>query len=557
MKKHLVIARYKESLDWLDEIDCVDKTFIYNKGNERINDDELKLPNVGREAHTFCYHIVNNYDDLADITIFVQGNPFEHIKDKNLASLNSFLTSRQYSLWKAEPLLNDLVVDFARHTAKCYEDCLQGDIPDPIMFSPGAQWIVPKNVILSKSKKFFINILRNLSFVERTNNTDGIYNAWNMEGMWNYIFNVDTKEKNFVFETITSTTHKNFSQNEARISQVSKISEQLPKGTNIERLLDLVNSTSTFVVGENVQQKNISSEMMSKTDENINTKIGTISEIDEQSKLLVEKKNLVLGAASNIELESIKVFLKSFRKHNDEADIFLLVETTITDEKRREIEKNGAHVIFSSTEYFLKTPINNTRYIKFYEFLEEKIWDYQNILISDVRDVYFQGNPFSSMNQNCIMFAQEEETKTISGDCNFNARWIQQTYGESVYQSLHDKKITCCGTILGSSTNMQAYLKFMVSEISRFLHQNNPFFDDMLDTAIHTYSYYMRSDLFKNPVMNTNGDIFGTVGLTIIECPEKVLIKDGKIEINRQFPSIIHQYDRSPWLTSFIKNNCK
>jgi hypothetical protein len=57
--------------------------------------------------------------------------------------------------------------------------------------------------------------------------------------------------------------------------------------------------------------------------------------------------------------------------------------------------------------------------------------------------------------------------------------------------------------------------------------------------------------------MKTNGDIFGTVGLTIIECPEKVLIKDGKIEINRQFPSIVHQYDRSPWLTSFIKNNCK
>ena len=196
MEKHLIISRYTESLEWLDEIDFFDKVFVYNKGPKINNQNEIKLPNVGREAHTFCYHIARNYNQLGDINIFVQGNPFDHIKKiSNFGSLSLFFRHHNYSLEKSEPLLTDLMVDVPRYTALCYEDCLLGNAPDPILFSPGAQWIVPKNIIISKTQKFYIKILRNLSQKERINNTDGVYNAWNLEGMWNYIFNPLTKEK--------------------------------------------------------------------------------------------------------------------------------------------------------------------------------------------------------------------------------------------------------------------------------------------------------------------------------------------------------------------------
>ena len=69
----LVVARYNDDLEWLN--DFQDKNlYVYNKGNDTVN-NSVKLPNIGREAHTYLTHIINNYDNLDDVTIFTQGNP--------------------------------------------------------------------------------------------------------------------------------------------------------------------------------------------------------------------------------------------------------------------------------------------------------------------------------------------------------------------------------------------------------------------------------------------------------------------------------------------------
>jgi len=77
----VVVARYNEDLKWLNEKPFNEfPIIVYNKGN---NDDFLKtknikkvvkLPNVGRELHTYLTHIVNNYDNLSDVTIFLPGS---------------------------------------------------------------------------------------------------------------------------------------------------------------------------------------------------------------------------------------------------------------------------------------------------------------------------------------------------------------------------------------------------------------------------------------------------------------------------------------------------
>ena len=77
----IVAARYNESLEWLKDapFQGIPHT-VYNKGN---NDDfyqtttllsVVPLDNVGREVHAYLYHIVNRYDDLADLTIFLPGS---------------------------------------------------------------------------------------------------------------------------------------------------------------------------------------------------------------------------------------------------------------------------------------------------------------------------------------------------------------------------------------------------------------------------------------------------------------------------------------------------
>ncbi|MBM3913282.1 MAG: DUF3431 domain-containing protein [Sphingomonadales bacterium] len=74
----LVVARYNEDLDWLDGLQCQVK--IYNKGEDCGRPCE-HLPNIGRESHTYLHHIISNYADLADVTVFAQADPFPHCAD--------------------------------------------------------------------------------------------------------------------------------------------------------------------------------------------------------------------------------------------------------------------------------------------------------------------------------------------------------------------------------------------------------------------------------------------------------------------------------------------
>lgn len=70
----IVIARFKEDVEWAAEFATLD-VIIYDKGDP---DSPNALPNIGREAHTYLHHIIKNYDTLQDVTVFLQGNPFDH-----------------------------------------------------------------------------------------------------------------------------------------------------------------------------------------------------------------------------------------------------------------------------------------------------------------------------------------------------------------------------------------------------------------------------------------------------------------------------------------------
>ena len=83
MKTEIVIARYNENLDWLKKIKKSKdlKITVYNKGPNDIDVPFIPLPNIGRESHTYLYHIIHNYDNLADQTIFCQGDSIFHSPD--------------------------------------------------------------------------------------------------------------------------------------------------------------------------------------------------------------------------------------------------------------------------------------------------------------------------------------------------------------------------------------------------------------------------------------------------------------------------------------------
>ena len=76
----LIVARYMEDVEWVDAFGTYT---IYNKGKDNLSarhrENTISLINVGREAHSYIYHIIENYDRLEDILIFCQGNYRDHL----------------------------------------------------------------------------------------------------------------------------------------------------------------------------------------------------------------------------------------------------------------------------------------------------------------------------------------------------------------------------------------------------------------------------------------------------------------------------------------------
>ena len=91
MKDRLVvIARYKEDLDWLKDLN--NPFMVYNKGPEWPYEITRKdIPNKGREPETYLRAIIENYSSLDQYKymVFLQGNPFDHC-DELYEKINSF-----------------------------------------------------------------------------------------------------------------------------------------------------------------------------------------------------------------------------------------------------------------------------------------------------------------------------------------------------------------------------------------------------------------------------------------------------------------------------------
>ncbi len=77
----VVVAHHNEGLGWLRGWEA--HSHVYHKGDPATPPlaglrGWEPLANVGRESHSYAHHIAERYDQLADVTVFVQGNPWEH-----------------------------------------------------------------------------------------------------------------------------------------------------------------------------------------------------------------------------------------------------------------------------------------------------------------------------------------------------------------------------------------------------------------------------------------------------------------------------------------------
>jgi hypothetical protein len=207
VKYDLIIARYEEDVSWIENIDSSDiNIFLYNKGKEDIP-ILLKKPifyktlkNIGRDPHTYIHHIVENYDNLPEYIIFVQGNPFDHCS--NLFEKISNHTTEDFLFLHSTRIIEEPIACGWEHKVfaqKREEDIfdffyfgevarkyLGGDAPQIFRFAPGQQFIASRDKIMCRSLEYYETILNDFN--------KNYLLPWMLERMWQYILKVEKYE---------------------------------------------------------------------------------------------------------------------------------------------------------------------------------------------------------------------------------------------------------------------------------------------------------------------------------------------------------------------------
>lgn len=187
----IVVARYKENIDWVRELHSDYEAVIYNK-----NSGSNLLSNVGRESHTYLTHIVTNYDNLDNFTVFTQGDPFAHCKDF-VQRLNDLALSnlRYHYVGLSEGLItcdgNGRPHCGKTHLpiTKLYEHLFNEKAPEVFVCNPAGQFGVSREIILRNPRSLYERALSALSY--DVNPIEGFC----MERLWTAIFGFKSEAK--------------------------------------------------------------------------------------------------------------------------------------------------------------------------------------------------------------------------------------------------------------------------------------------------------------------------------------------------------------------------
>lgn len=195
MKKELVVAVYDRNSDWTTLLNADVQITKYNKNVDTLTDGEILLePNVGRDVHTFFYHIVKNYNTLADYTFFSQDYPFDHVENY-IEIINS-----NPAIWdiNAKQCINhcwffNTATDIIKTNkngephhpgldiTSIWDELFDMKFPYEIYFTPAGHFCIAKETILLRPKRFYKKILKILE-------TDTA-SPWIIERLEPYIFN--------------------------------------------------------------------------------------------------------------------------------------------------------------------------------------------------------------------------------------------------------------------------------------------------------------------------------------------------------------------------------
>ena len=249
-------------------------------------------------------------------------------------------------------------------------------------------------------------------------------------------------------------------------------------------------------------------------------------------------RNLILGLAAGYHLGDVGPFLRSLSLTGCESRCVLFVSDTTRDLDR--MAALGAEIVPSvRTAALDNVPYNALRYFLYRGMLRRED-DFDRVLLTDVRDVVFQTDPFAFSWPDGVNVVLEDPSVAL-GECPHNSRWTLGHLGATAFDVLRDKTISCSGTVMADKAGAMAYLRAMTE---RLLPPPDGERMAGYDQGVH--NLLVHTGKLPGVVFHDNDGPVLTLGQTD---GEPALDEDGFV-INRlgRRPHIVHQYDRKPGL---------
>lgn len=188
----------------------------------------------------------------------------------------------------------------------------------------------------------------------------------------------------------------------------------------------------------------------------------------------------------------------------------------------------------------MHTPMES-RFLRFYRFV--KTHPHEFVLLSDVRDVLFQNDPFTHLPDTGLAVSIETPSYSIATEIH-NAEWVRRVYGQTMLAEIGANRVSCVGVTFGDGHAISNYLKLMSDEILRVPPKRAGI--GGADTAIHNVLIWTNRlgrvhwlEPLSSAVATLNGIDESQIRLTP---GSKLLNVDGSEA------SVLHQYDRVPGL---------
>lgn len=178
---NIIIARFNEELNWVNNVTEKYNFFVYDKGDKSDCHHVSYLENVGRESNTFLHYIVTNYNNLGEYNVFLQGNPFR--ETPNIVNILNNLKESESSVVSISTIFSCDINGAPHHnglplTEFC--DLFQIKKHQKFNFMVGQQFYLHKSIILKKPLSYYANLLDYTKTRE--------ISPWVFERMWFYVF---------------------------------------------------------------------------------------------------------------------------------------------------------------------------------------------------------------------------------------------------------------------------------------------------------------------------------------------------------------------------------